>query len=159
MRVLAIVLAVLLITSGAANAAGRPATLVEITDGDTIKVEYAGKRESVRLIGVDTPESWARRGGKWLHVDEPYASEAADFLAAMLDGRAVTLTFDAGERDRYGRLLAYVWADGIFVNAQLLRWGYARLYIVPPNSAQAERLAAAESVARAEGINVWPGGA
>ena len=151
MRVLAIVLVWLLITS----AEGRPAAVVEITDGDTLVVELAGKRESVRLIGVDTPESWARRGGRWLHVDEPYASEAADFLAAMLNGRSLTLTFDAGERDRYGRLLAYAWADGIFVNAQLLRWGYARLYIIPPNSALAKRLAAAESVARAEGINVW----
>lgn len=155
MRVLAIVLVWLLITSGA----GRPAAVVEITDGDTLIVELAGKRESVRLIGVDTPESWARSGGKWTHIDEPYASEAADFLAAMLAGRALTLTFDAGERDRYGRLLVYAWADGIFVNAQLLRWGYGRLLIIPPNSALAERLAAAEAVAREAGINVWAGGA
>jgi len=151
MRALAIVLVWLLITS----AAGRPATLISITDGDTIVFEYAGNRESVRLIGVDKPESWARRGGRWQRVDEPYASEAADFLAAMLNGRAVTLTFDAGERDRFGRLLAYVWADGIFVNAQILRWGYGRLLIIAPNDARAERLAAAESVARDAGINVW----
>lgn len=78
------------------------ATVTEVIDGDTFRARLAGGREEkVRLIGVDTPESTTQV--------EPYGKEAAAYTTRRLSGRTVYLELDVGERDKYGRLLAYVW--------------------------------------------------
>lgn len=92
-----------------------------VIDGDTIVVVSEGRRITVRLIGVDAPES-----------GRPYGQEATVFLTNLLKGERVYLLTDPrqGEQDRYGRLLAYVFRvpDRLFVNAELIRQGYARAY-------------------------------
>ncbi len=129
-------------------------SVVRVIDGDTVKVRYEGKLESVRLIGIDTPET--TRG-----KNERFGAQAGAFLEAMLADRTVLLEFDLERRDRYGRLLAYVWAqsDGdpapILVNAQLARWGYAQLLTIPPNVKYVERLRKAVGAAKAARANLW----
>ena len=103
------------------------ATVVRAVDGDTIEVRIAGAEEDVRYIGVDTPES--------VDPDEPvqcYALRRATSTRAV-EGETVRLVFDRERRDTYGRLLAYVYAGDRFVNAELVRRGYARTLTIPPN--------------------------
>src|SRR4051812_26925844 len=118
------------------------ATVVRVVDGDTIQVRLArGAIERVRYIGVDTPES--------VKPNTPvqcFAKAASAFNRRLVAGRKVTLVRDVEERDRYGRLLAYVYRrpDGLFVNEELVRRGYARPLTIPPDvrfSAQFVRLA------------------
>jgi len=128
-----------------------PATVTEVVDGDTIVVALAdGRVETVRLLGIDTPET--------VDPDEPvecYGPEASAYAHARLDGRAVRLERDVERRDRYGRMLAYVYVDGVRVNDDLLRLGYASLLVIPPNEAHARTLLSAELAARAERRGLW----
>jgi micrococcal nuclease len=106
-----------------------PAKVVRVTDGDTFVATVKGRRERIRVIGVDTPESVAPN-----QPVEPYGEEASDFAKHYLDGETVRLAGDAEPRDRYGRMLAYVWLeDGTFWNALLVAEGYAQQLTVPPN--------------------------
>jgi micrococcal nuclease len=105
------------------------AKVQRVSDGDTFVASVKGRRERVRVIGVDTPESVAPN-----RPDEPYGEEASDFAKRFLDGATVRLAGDAEPRDRYGRMLAYVWlADGTFWNALLVAEGYAQQLTIPPN--------------------------
>ena len=128
-----------------------PATVTDVVDGDTVVVALGdGRTETVRLLGVDTPET--------VHPDEPvecYGPEASAYTHARLGGRAVRLETDVEERDIYGRLLAYVYVDGVRVNDELLRLGYASLLVIPPNEAHARTLLAAELAARSAGHGLW----
>jgi micrococcal nuclease len=100
-----------------------------VSDGDTFVATVNGRRERVRVIGVDTPESVAPN-----RPDEPYGEEASEFAKHYLDGETVRLAGDAEPRDRYGRMLAYVWLkDGTFWNALLVAEGYAQQLTIPPN--------------------------
>ncbi len=122
-------------------------TVTGIVDGDTLDVAFGGER--VRLLGIDTPEV---HGGA-----ECFGREASAHAAGLVPvGAAVVLRLDVEERDRYGRLLAYVWrADGLFVNEAMVRDGYAAAFPVPPNVAHAGSLSAAERAAREEGRGLW----
>jgi micrococcal nuclease len=107
------------------------ARVTRVVDGDTIKVALPrGRSDTVRYIGMDTPET--KRPGTPVQC---YGHAASAANARMVSGRAVLLRFDAERRDRYGRLLAYVQrrSDGVFVNAELVRRGYARPLMIPPN--------------------------
>ena len=120
---------------------------MRVADGDTIRVRLrSGAEERVRYIGVDTPE---RTGG------ECYADEATAYNARLVAGRDVRLVLDAEERDRYGRLLAYVYADGVFVNAELVREGYAQPLTVPPNVRFEDRFARLARDARRAERGLW----
>jgi micrococcal nuclease len=127
--------------------------VVRVVDGDTIQVRLDdGATERVRYIGIDTPES--------VKPDTPvqcFAKKASHFNAALVDGRDVTLKTDAEERDRYGRLLAYVYRepDGAFVNARLVQGGYARTLTIAPNVAHAGELADLARAARRERRGLW----
>jgi micrococcal nuclease len=120
---------------------------VRVADGDTIRVRLrSGAEERVRYIGVDTPE---RTGG------ECYADEATAYNVRLVAGRDVRLVLDAEERDRYGRLLAYVYADGVFVNAELVREGYAQPLTVPPNVRFEDRFTRLARDARRAERGLW----
>lgn len=89
----------------------------KVIDGDTF-VLASGER--VRMIGVDTPET--------KHPKKPvqyFGKEASEFTRQMIEGKAVVLEYDWQRRDRYGRLLAYVYLpDGTFLNAEIIKRGY-----------------------------------
>lgn len=124
-------------------------TVTRVVDGDTIHVSVAGRRERVRYIGVDTPES---RGGA-----ECFARAASALNARLVAGRRVRLTTDVERRDRYGRLLAYVHRlpDRLFVNGELVRRGYATVLTIPPNVARAVELARLQRTAQRAGRGLW----
>jgi len=97
---------------------------LRVFDGDTIEVLMGRQRERVRLIGVDAPE--VNRPGR---PGEPFGREAAAFAESLMHHEKLRLEFDEERRDRHGRLLAYVYLeDGLFVNAELIRLGYAEVY-------------------------------
>ena len=100
------------------------ATCTRAVDGDTIIVNIAGVKERVRLIGVDTPET--------KHPRKPvqrFGKEAYNFTWRMAEGKKVRLEFDQNQRDRYKRLLAYVYLeDGTFLNAEIVKQGYGHAY-------------------------------
>ncbi|MCG0239167.1 MAG: thermonuclease family protein [Firmicutes bacterium] len=127
----------------------RLAVVERVVDGDTLEVQLDGQTERVRMIGVDTPEVHGQV--------EPYGPEASAFTKKVLaPGTRVWLELDVETRDRYGRLLAYVWlADGRLFNEVLLREGYAQLLTIPPNVKYVERLTAAEREAREAGRGLW----
>jgi micrococcal nuclease len=142
-------------TSGGADANDEPgaATVVSVVDGDTLEVELGDSTESVRLIGVDTPESVARD-----RPNECYGQEASEHLAALTpSGSQVRLERDLEARDRYGRLLAYVYraGDGLFVNHDLVAGGYAEAMPYPPNTARESDFDAAQTAAQQGGAGLW----
>lgn len=155
---------------GAAQAAV-PARVIEVIDGDTLLVRFEpgpGVRrhgsgwlvrvpggwltvatvEKVRLIGVNAPEIELRR-------KEPYGPEAKAYVRQRVLNRAVTLKFDVATRDQYGRLLAYVYLNGLFFNQELVKDGYAQVFTVPPNVKYADRLLHAQREAMRAGRGLW----
>ena len=127
--------------------------VLSMIDGDTIVVNLNGVKETVRLIGVDTPET--------VHPSKPvqcFGAEASARTKSWLTGRSVTVVTDPsqGERDKYGRLLAYIWReDGLFVNRELISEGFAFEYTYNlPYEHQAE-FQAAEAAAREGKEGLW----
>jgi endonuclease YncB( thermonuclease family) len=118
---------------------------VHIIDGDTIDVLLDGRSHTVRYIGVDTPER-----------DAPFYTEATAANAELVEGQTVILVRDVSETDRFGRLLRYVYlSDGTFVNAELLRRGYAQAVTFPPDVSHAEEFADLQTEAAAAGLGLW----
>lgn len=131
------------------------ARVVRVVDGDTVRVVIAGGsgEEAVRLIGIDTPETHGAGG-----LRECFGKEAARRMAELLPkGTAVRLVRDVEARDRYERLLAYVYRskDGLFVNLALAREGYAAPLTIPPNVAHSEAFVRAAAQARRESRGLW----
>lgn len=129
------------------------ATVLRVVDGDTIVADIDGNRERVRLIGIDTPESVKPNSPV-----ECYGKEASAHTKDLLaDGTPIRLVLDVEERDRYGRLLAYVYraSDGEFINLTLAEDGYAGLLTYPPNVAHVDEFRAAVASARRGGIGLW----
>jgi len=132
---------------------GLEARVEEVVDGDTVRLVIDGRSETVRLIGVDTPET--------KHPTKPvecYGPEASAHLAAVLPaGTVVGIRRDVESRDRYGRLLAYLIRtdDGLFVNLDLVEGGWATTLAIEPNIAHAEEFAAAAERARASSLGLW----
>jgi micrococcal nuclease len=118
-----------------------------VVDGDTI-VLAGGER--VRYIGIDTPESV--KPGTPVQC---FAKAASHENARLVAGRKVRLRFDAERRDRYGRLLAYVYRDRLFVNEELVRRGFATTLTIPPNVAHADDFVRAAREARRAGRGLW----
>jgi micrococcal nuclease len=121
-----------------------------VVDGDTVEVLIDGRREDVRLIGIDTPES-VEPG---MPV-ECFGPQASHFTRRLAEGRRVRLVFGAERRDRYGRLLAYVHLGPTFVNAVLVRRGLARTLTIPPNDRYAPLLRGLELAAARAGRGLW----
>ena len=133
------------------------ARISRVVDGDTVVAQVGGRRERVRYIGVDTPESV--KPGTPVQC---FAKAASAENERLVQGRMVRLEFDRERRDRYGRLLAYVVrADGVAVNETLLRGGFARTIVFPPNTRHRGRFAAIQRGAQNRGAGLWsacPGG-
>jgi micrococcal nuclease len=126
------------------------ARVLRVVDGDTIEVSIAGDEEDVRYIGIDTPET-VKPGTPV----ECYGHRASAANQRLVEGRAVRLVFDRERRDVYGRLLAYVYAGKRFVNAALVRDGYARTLTIAPNTAHAGLFARLTKRAGLAGRGLW----
>jgi len=138
--------------SGDHDGGGDSGRVVKVVDGDTIHVQVGSVREKVRYIGVDTPET--------KHPSRPvgcFGQKASDFNARLVGGERVRLVRDVEARDRYGRLLAYVYRvrDDLFVNAELVRLGYAQPLSIPPDVRFADRFTALAREAREQGRGLW----
>lgn len=129
------------------------AVVKRVVDGDTIIVHVGGRDERVRLIGIDTPETVDPR-----KPVQCFGKEASAHTHELLPpGTVVRLERDAEPRDRYDRLLAYVYrvSDGLFVNLALARDGYAQLLTIAPNVSYVDQLRAAVADARRAGRGLW----
>ena len=126
--------------------------VVRVVDGDTIQVCCIGwKREKVRYIGINTPET--KHPTKEV---EHYGKEASEANRKLVDGKTVRMEFDVQQLDRYKRLLAYVYLeDGTFVNAWLVENGYAMVMTVPPNVKHQELFLKLQREAREARRGLW----
>ena len=121
-----------------------------VADGDTI-ILLDGRH--VRYIGIDTPEIDHKN-----HRAEPMGNEAQSMNRKLVGGWQLRLEYDREKTDRYGRILAYVYrSDGLFVNAELLRQGYAHVLYRFPNISRAKILLAAQREAMESGAGIWQG--
>lgn len=125
--------------------------VLKVVDGDTVKIDDAGKETTVRLIGVDTPET--------VHPSQPvevFGKEASNFTKNLLLGESVYLRFDGNRTDKYGRMLAYLYRapDGLFVNLEIVRQGYGHAYTAFPFQ-HMELFRAYERRAREAGKGLW----
>jgi endonuclease YncB( thermonuclease family) len=134
--------------NGAAPAAGETATVLSVVDGDTIDVRMSnGQRETIRYLGVNTPE----RG-------ETCYGEATQANRLFVENQTVTLVADRENRDRYDRLLRYVYVGNLFVNRALIEQGYGEVVLYEPNGAFYTELRQAEQDARAGNRGCHPTG-
>lgn len=148
-------LAAILISTpvGAQKRAYRFYPVIRVTDGDTFRIADGSPDGMViRLIGVDAPETrnTARK------VKSEFGAESKKYLEELIGGKKVRLEYDVGHTDQYGRTLAYVYlADGTFVNAELVRNGYANIMTVPPNVKYQELFLKLERRARSREKGMW----
>ncbi|MCK4388293.1 MAG: thermonuclease family protein [Dehalococcoidia bacterium] len=117
------------------------AVVTKVIDGDTIEIENGVR---VRYIGIDTPE-----------IGEHYYLEATEANRQLVGGKRIQLEKDVEDKDEYGRLLRYVWVDGIMVNAELVRLGYAYSYSYPPNLKYQAHFLQLEREAREQKRGLW----
>ena len=156
----------MLLSGAAAAGTGKfSAKVLYVIDGDTIKIESGGRRESVRLIGIDAPESKANKKAK-----KDVARSRQDLKTMLGLGKAatayaksivkpgdwVTLEQDVTPRDRYGRILAYVYLrSGEMLNEKVIAAGYASVMTIPPNVRYQDRFLRAYRSAREARLGLW----
>ena len=131
------------------------ATIEYVVDGDTVDVMIDGREDRVRLTGIDTPEKARRDTGA---PAECFGDEATAFTQKLLPvGTPVRLERDIVGRDDYGRLLAYIYRadDGIFVNYEIVRQGYAQPLTIPPNVTFSDLMVEAARDAEADDAGLW----
>lgn len=127
------------------------AQVIHVVDGDTIDVVFAdGREERVRFILVDTPET--RAPGKAV---QPFGPEATAFTQKHVENKQVQLELDVQERDRYGRLLAYIWVGDKMLNAMLIEEGLARVAVFPPNTKYVDEFRELQKEAQRKGVGIW----
>jgi micrococcal nuclease len=133
------------VTAAPPSESAESVTVASVADGDSFEVSTAdGARERVRMIGVNAPES-----------GECLADEAREALRDLLDSGEVLLERDVTDRDQFGRLLRYVFADGVFVNQEVVSRGLALAGTFPPDVARQAELDAAEDAAQAASAGQW----
>lgn len=126
--------------------------VTSVVDGDTLKIQYNGTEQKVRLIGIDTPES--------VHPDKnkntEYGKKASEYTKKLVEGTKVKLEFDVSQTDKYGRLLAYVYLEnGEMLNEKLLKQGYAQIATYAPNVKYVEKFKQIQKEARENKNGFW----
>ncbi|OIK08294.1 hypothetical protein BIV60_26750 [Bacillus sp. MUM 116] len=130
-----------------------PATIVKNIDGDTVVINLNGREEKVRMLCVDTPETHHPRLGV-----QPFGPEASAYTKQILPvGKKVQIETGIGDgRDKYGRLLAYIYVDGKMFNEMLLEKGLARVaYVYAPNTKYVDQFYTIQKKAQKQGIGIW----
>ena len=133
-----ILLIILVLTSGCVSEQPKAKKII---DGDTFVLDTG---EKVRLLGINTPE-----------IGEYYSDQATDRLRQLIMHKPLRLERDVRDRDDYGRLLRYVYADEDFVNIALLQEGYAELYLIAPNSKYNKEFERAYYFAKNNHLGLW----
>lgn len=124
----------------------------KVIDGDTFYCYDENKNEvKVRLIGIDTPETRNRFKKKKGH----YGIEAKNYLTELILNQSIKLDFDLDKYDQYNRVLAYAYKDNVFINADLVKNGYARIMTIQPNSKYADLFYKLQIQARDNKIGLW----
>ena len=127
------------------------AEVTKVVDGDTLHVMISGKKETIRLLLVDTPET--------VHPTkqvQPFGPEASNYMKEKLNGEEVQVELGIGERDKYGRLLAYVYHDNQMLNKLLLEKGLARVaYVFEPNTKYIDEFNEIQKQAQNEQVGIW----
>jgi micrococcal nuclease len=126
------------------------ARVVDVVDGDTIRVAVDGRTYRLRYIGINAPEM-----ANDYRPAQPFAEQATARNADLVAGRSVWLEKDVSDVDQYGRLLRYVWVGDTMVNLELVRQGYARAGTYPPDVKYQSLLIQAEREARDVGRGLW----
>lgn len=128
--------------------------VVRVVDGDTIIVSIEGKETTIRMIGIDTPES--------VHPDSSRNTEngkiASEYTAELLTGKQVYLEYDRERTDSYGRTLAYVWLNHEMVEEILLANGMAEVLTIQPNTRYEMRFVRIEQQAKENKAGFWQDG-
>jgi micrococcal nuclease len=125
--------------------------VIFVVDGDTVILDIGGQEENVRLIGIDTPE--ARQGSEPVQC---FGAEASAYLEQLLpEGTQVRLERDVEARDRFDRLLLYLYKDEVFINKEMVRAGFANARSYRPNTARQNVLDSALAEAKRANVGLW----
>ena len=140
-------------------------TVIRIVDGDTLKVFYLGSEESIRLIGIDTPESRinkktkrdAKRSEQDIETIIAMGKRATAYVESLVKpGDLIAIEFDVQQRDRYGRLLGYVYlSNGNMLNEEIVKAGYANVMTVPPNVKYQDKFLKAYQESKKRKMGLW----
>lgn len=125
-------------------------TVTKVIDGDTVEVQIGEKVEKVRMLLIDTPET--------VHPNQPvqpYGKEASDFTQKLLLNKEVKLEKDQEDKDKYGRLLRYIYVEDQSVQELLLTEGLARVAVYPPNTKYEQKYRELQDQAKAKKIGIW----
>lgn len=127
-------------------------TVTRVVDGDTLKVSFGGQEETIRLIGVNTPESVDPR-----RPVECFGEEASEFVKNQVEGKQVKLVTDStqSDRDRYDRLLRYVYVGDMMLNREIIAEGYGFEYTVGSKHLFADEFRELEEQAKNQKIGLW----
>ncbi|MBI3811162.1 MAG: thermonuclease family protein [Nitrospirae bacterium] len=131
---------------------GKPVAVKRVIDGDTIELVNG---ETVRYLGIDAPEMRRKVNGRWVESVEPFAPEAYELNRRLVEGQRVRLELDREVRDRYHRLLAYVFVNDRLVNAELISSGYVVVRLHPPNLRYADLFMKLQTEALARHRGLW----
>lgn len=123
------------------------AKVVRVIDGDTVKIQYGGKIETIRLIGVDTPE-----------LKQEYGKQAKEYLEEKILNKNVTLEIDKKNLDFYSRKLRYIFVSNENINELIIKEGYGLRSYVYPNNKYDKKFIEAEINARNKRVNIWSTG-
>lgn len=121
----------------------QPFMVKRIIDGDTIEIDTG---EQVRYIGIDTPE-----------IGQPYAVEATQKNRNLVQDKTILLERDVLYKDRYNRVLGYVWVDDIMVNNELIKGGYAKILTIPPDTKYEYQFKLSQRYAQDHALGLWGG--
>jgi micrococcal nuclease len=138
------------VSAASAQAIVGPAYVTRVVEGDTLYAEVGGRLEAVRYLGVNAPRIEHPTRGSGL-----YAMVAREANRRMVEGKWVHLVFEEQPRDRFGRLLAYVWVDDVFVNAALAHLGFVEAATSTRVTRYGEYLRSLEAGARQDGRGLW----
>lgn len=129
-----------------AETEGVSAIVTAVNDGDSVTIRIGRRTEKARLIGIDAPELGQK----------PWGQRSRRHLKKIVGTSSVRVTTDLEKRDKYGRLLVYLWTkEGRLINLEMVRDGYALLYTIPPNVAHADLLKEAQQEAREKRRGLW----